>query len=97
MVDLTKYLWKLYSFPIRSHEQIFFMQPKLNEQVIMSKIKDIPDRIPLQNISVFPKMRVGIFSGEHARSNAPFSLHLISYHTYLCYCFCGQWRGNSHL
>ncbi len=56
MVDQTKYLCNPNIFLVFSFEQILLKQLRLNEQVIISKVKEIPPKMPDQNISVFPKM-----------------------------------------
>ena len=60
MVDLTKYLCQEYNLLLRSLEQILFMHLRLKEQVNISRIKEAPARMPLQNTRVCPRMRVVI-------------------------------------
>lgn len=52
MLSQTKYLCSPYSFSLLLFEQMPFMQPKLNEHVSISKAKDMPAKMPLQNTSV---------------------------------------------
>ena len=74
MLNQTKYLCNPNNFFLFSSEHIPFIQPRLNEQVNIRKIKDTPAKMPLQNTSVCPRIKVVILiTQEYDLNSALFS------------------------
>lgn len=60
MLDQTKYLCNPNNLALSLREQTPRMQSRLTEHVSISRTKDAPARMPLQNTRVCPKIMVAI-------------------------------------
>jgi len=108
IVDQTKYLCKPNNFLLFSSEHMPFIQPKLNEQVNIRKIKNTPAKMPLQKISVCPRIKVVILITPECELNSVLFSRCRIFYCKQFYClfrvqkydnnhswYFGRWSGHS--